>query len=140
MREANATDGTVVNLNTSDWKVRASSEDKFIEGLVLNRSKGLITVPAVSGTSVDADRMRNAFGKDFLELVYLLRQEVFFAEGRRFSDLGMRLPLCEVEAAKVKTGILMLMSQCSSRHISLPICRQSNMVWMLTLLMPLTGQ
>ncbi|TGX79907.1 hypothetical protein E5358_14260 [Palleniella muris] len=102
MREATAVDGTVVNLNTSDWKVRASSEDEYFEGLVLNRSKGLITVPAVSGTSVDANRMRNAFGRDFLELVYLLRQEVFFAEGRRFSDLGMRLPLCEVEAAKVR--------------------------------------
>ena len=30
-----------------------------------------------------------------------MRQEVFFAEGRRFADLGMRLPLCEVEAVKI---------------------------------------
>lgn len=34
-----------------------------------------------------------------LELIYLMRQEVFFAEGRRVADLGIRLPLCEVEAA-----------------------------------------
>lgn len=39
MREANATDGTVVNLNTSDWKVRASSEDKFIEALCSTAQK-----------------------------------------------------------------------------------------------------
>ena len=39
-----------------------------------------------------------------LELVYLMRQEIFFAEGRRPADLGIRLPLCEVEAAKVSNG------------------------------------
>ena len=39
-----------------------------------------------------------------LELTYLMRQEIFFAEGRRPADLGIRLPLCEVEAAKVNNG------------------------------------
>ncbi len=34
-----------------------------------------------------------------LQLVYLMRQEVFFSEGRRPADLGIRLPVCEVEAA-----------------------------------------
>lgn len=102
MREAKATDGTAVSLNTSDWKVRASEADAPRAGLVLNRVRGLITVPAVSGTSVDIQTMQAATGSDFLELVYLMRQEIFFAEGRRFADLGMRLPLCEVEAAKVR--------------------------------------
>ena len=39
-----------------------------------------------------------------LETVYLMRQEVFFAEGRRPADLGIRLPLCEVEAANAKNA------------------------------------
>ena len=39
-----------------------------------------------------------------LELVYLMRQEIFFAEGRRPADLGIRLPLCEVEAAHASNG------------------------------------
>ncbi len=90
-----------VNLNTSDWKVRASATNIAREGLVLNRVRGAISVPVISGTSVTEDMMRLAEGDDFLELVYLMRQEVFFAEGRRFADLGMRLPLCEVEADKV---------------------------------------
>lgn len=102
MREAVATTGVKVNLNTSDWKVKASATDEAKSGLVLNRKSGEIHVPAVSGTSLSLSEVRNAQGDDFLELLYLLRQEIFFAEGRRFADLGMRLPLCEVEAAKVK--------------------------------------
>ena len=39
-----------------------------------------------------------------LELTYLMRQEIFFAEGRRPADLGIRLPLCEVEAANAGNG------------------------------------
>ena len=39
-----------------------------------------------------------------LELLYLMRQEIFFAEGRRPADLGIRLPLCEVEAANASNG------------------------------------
>ena len=35
---------------------------------------------------------------------YLMRQEIFFAEGRRPADLGIRLPLCEVEAAHASNG------------------------------------
>jgi hypothetical protein len=39
-----------------------------------------------------------------LELLYLMRQEIFFAEGRRPADLGIRLPLCEAEAANVENA------------------------------------
>ena len=39
-----------------------------------------------------------------LELVYLMRQEIFFAEGRRPADLGIRLPVCEVEAASARNA------------------------------------
>lgn len=101
MREATATDGSAVNLNISDWTVKASADDEAMAGLILNRAAQAITVPVFSGTSLTLQQMQQADGDDFLELLYLLRQEVFFAEGRRFADLGMRLPLCEVEAAKI---------------------------------------
>lgn len=35
--------------------------------------------------------------RSLLEAVYLLRQEIFFGEGRRASDMGIRLPISEVE-------------------------------------------
>lgn len=101
MREATVA-GNTVNINTSDWKVQASQGEQAKGGLVLGRAAGVINVPAISGTSVAMQELQNAAGDDFLELIYLIRQEVFFAEGRRFADLGMRLPLCEVEAAKVQ--------------------------------------
>lgn len=102
MREAKATDGSMVKLNTSDWKVKSSAAGNAVSGLVLHRVKGTISIPSVSGTSVKEQELGNATGDDFLELIYLMRQEVFFAEGRRFADLGMRMPLCEVEAAKIR--------------------------------------
>lgn len=54
---------------------------------------------SVSITSVSkADVEQAAAHPDaLLEMVYLLRQEIFFAEGRRASDLGIRLPLSEIE-------------------------------------------
>ena len=101
MREATATDGSTVNLNTSEWKVKASDTDNARNGLLLHRKEGTINIPVISGTSVTETELANATGDEFLEMIYLMRQEVFFAEGRRFADLGMRLPLCEVEAVKI---------------------------------------
>ncbi len=100
MREYTVGDITL-NLNTDEWLVRASEGETALSGLILNRATAPITVPAVSGTSVTAEQLNAATGDEFLQLVYLMRQEVFFAEGRRFADLGMLLPLCEVEAAKI---------------------------------------
>lgn len=52
----------------------------------------------ISATSVLPADIEAAQSKvQMLELLYLLRQEVFFGEGRRSSDLGIRLPLSEVE-------------------------------------------
>jgi hypothetical protein len=33
-----------------------------------------------------------------------MRQEIFFAEGRRASDLGFRFPVCEIEAANTPSA------------------------------------
>ncbi len=87
--------GSRPNINTVI--VRASEDDPFRAGLVLTRS--LTTpVPVISGTSVtDAMIDGAATEDDALEILYLMRQEIFIAEGRRFFDLGLRLPVSEVE-------------------------------------------
>ncbi len=67
-------------------------------GLVLNRDDGNVSIPAVSGTSVDTARILTTLGvDDMLELVYLMRQEIFIAEGRRFTDMGLTLVISQNE-------------------------------------------
>ena len=87
--------------DSPEYKVAASEGEPLREGLVLDRRKpALISIPYISGTSVTDEMIDNASGIDgTLELLYLMRQEIFFAEGRRVADLGIRLPVCEVEAA-----------------------------------------
>jgi tetratricopeptide (TPR) repeat protein len=66
-------------------------------GLILERP-GLITIPTVSGTSVTANQINAASTVDeLLEIVYLMRQEVFMAEGIRVVDLGIKVPVAENE-------------------------------------------
>jgi tetratricopeptide (TPR) repeat protein len=92
--------------NDPAYRVQASPEDSLRVGLIIDRRPPhLITVHPISGTSV-TQAMVNGLANhdDALELVYLLRQEIFFAEGRRPADLGIRLPLCEVEAASAGNG------------------------------------
>ncbi len=80
-------------------KVRASDVDIFKEDLVLDRTSGSVLVWNISGTSVfAADITAIATIPDALELLYLLRQEIFIAEGRRFTDLGIRMPISEQES------------------------------------------
>lgn len=85
----------------ADYRVRASADDSLRAGLIINRQAPmLISIPYISGTSVTPAMVEGLTKEDAaLELVYLLRQEIFFGEGRRVADLGIRLPLCEVEAA-----------------------------------------
>lgn len=87
--------------NSSDYQVAASEGEPFRSGLVLDRSEPhVLTIPYISGTSVTESMIDNASGVDgTLELLYLMRQEIFFGEGRRPADLGIRLPVCEIEAA-----------------------------------------
>lgn len=87
--------------NSSDYRVAASAEDTLRGGLILDRqAPHLIAVPYISGTSVTAAMIDSTATQDgLLELLYLMRQEIFFGEGRRAADLGIRFPVCEVEAA-----------------------------------------
>lgn len=87
--------------NSSAFKVAASASDSLRGGLILDRqSPNLIDIPYISGTSVTKLMIDRCESQDnLLRLLYLMRQEIFFGEGRRAVDLGIRLPVCEVEAA-----------------------------------------
>ena len=98
--------GLKVFPNDPAYRVQASPDDSLRAGLIIDRRPPLlITVPYISGTSVTQAMIDGLSDHDSaLELVYLMRQEIFFAEGRRPADLGIRLPLCEVEAAHASNG------------------------------------
>jgi tetratricopeptide (TPR) repeat protein len=91
--------GTWIYPNRSEVLVAASPDDEPLPGLVLDRQDGPVEVPRVSGTSVTAERIAGAQGEEaLLELLYLMRQEIFVVEGRRIVDLGIRLPVALEEA------------------------------------------
>ena len=86
--------------DSSAYEVAASPQDPYRKGLVLDRkAPHLIDIPYISGTSVTLDMINDCKQtEELLELVYLMRQEIFIAEGRRMNDLGIKLPICQVEA------------------------------------------
>lgn len=90
--------GKIVYPNTADTKVAFAPDQPLRTGYVLTRSEGDVAVPTISGTSVtQADIDAIATVDDGLYLVYLMRQEIFIAEGRRMADLGMRMPVAQTE-------------------------------------------
>lgn len=90
--------GKVVYPNTSDTKVAFAPGDPLLSGYVLTRSAGNIRVATVSGTSVTSARIDAITTvDDGLYVLYLMRQEIFIAEGRRMADLGMRMPVAQTE-------------------------------------------
>ncbi len=92
------TAGDIVRPDTSAFVVRADADSPFIAGLVLDRTT-TTTVPRVSGTSITEAHIDalTATNVDALELLYLMRQEVFFGEARRMFDLGIKWPVSETE-------------------------------------------
>lgn len=78
--------------------VRFDADGDPMDGLVLDRQAGLIPAHTVSGTSVTPGQIDAATSQDdLLYLIYLLRQEIFIAEGRRMTDLGIRFPVSQLE-------------------------------------------
>ncbi|MFC1554116.1 hypothetical protein ACFL7D_05750 [candidate division KSB1 bacterium] len=72
--------------------VKASAADPEIAGLVSARNGATVNVPLISDCSLDAAAVRLMTDvADLFEYIYLARQEIFFYEGRRMSDLGIRL-------------------------------------------------
>lgn len=84
--------------NSSQYVIASEPGAPFREGLVLDRTASTPT-PRVSGTSVTSDIVNDiATVDDALYYLYLLRQEIFFGEGRRIADLGIKWPIGETEA------------------------------------------
>ena len=84
--------------NGADWTVASSPGAPQRAGLVRARSASL-PVAVISGTTVVADDIDAVSTVDeALALLYLLRQEIFLAEGRRMMDLGIKwaVPLDEI--------------------------------------------
>ena len=85
--------------------IRADAASPFRAGLVLSRPGGT-TQYVLSGTSLDADSVAALTdGDELWHAFHLARQEILFLEGRRMSDLGIRLPvmLREVDANSAVT-------------------------------------
>lgn len=84
--------------DTTAAVVASSPGAPFVGGLVLNRKAGNVTVPIVSGTSVTNAMVDAVTTEDqALELLYLMRQEIFIAEGRRMTDMGVKFVVSEIE-------------------------------------------
>ncbi|MEX2526119.1 MAG: hypothetical protein WEA09_00660 [Gemmatimonadota bacterium] len=91
--------GTWIYPDSEGILVAASPDDEPRAGLVLTRSDGPVQVPVISGTSVSSDMLAGATDEEsLLELLYLMRQEIFVVEGRRMTDLGIRFPVALDEA------------------------------------------
>ncbi len=91
---------TVRYPDSESFSVASSKDDVFRKSLVLTRkAPALVSIPYISGTSVTKDMILNCITEDdLLEVLYLMRQEIFFAEGRRVADLGIRLPVAYSES------------------------------------------
>ncbi len=74
--------------------VRADADSPYRAGLVLDRPGEGLTIPNVSGTSLDADSVSAlSEASDLWHSLWLARQEILFLEGRRLADLGIKLPM-----------------------------------------------
>ncbi|MEN7548398.1 hypothetical protein AAG747_10795 [Rapidithrix thailandica] len=83
---------------TDDYWLKTNPDAPARTGFILDRQKGNVTIPVVSGTSVTAVEIDAATTVDeLLETLYLMRQEVFLAEGRRVIDLGIKYPVSDIE-------------------------------------------
>lgn len=79
-------------------KVKFDANDIERDGYVLNRKTGNINIATVSGTKVTADDINAATTQDaLLYTIYRMRQEIFIAEGRRMTDLGIKFPVSQTE-------------------------------------------
>ncbi len=79
-------------------KVKFDQNDTARSGYVLDRQAGKVNVYAISGTKVtSADLNAATTQDDMLYLLYRMRQEIFISEGRRMTDLGIKMPVSQTE-------------------------------------------
>ncbi len=80
--------------NESTYLVKADANSPAIAGLIFKREGATVTNYPISGTSLTEQKINSLNTIDELfHALYLMRQEIFFTEGRRMSDLGIRLPV-----------------------------------------------
>jgi len=85
----------VVKFDSSSDPVAGLILPRLIDGVHL-----MVTTPTVSGTHItadDIDAIGDTDGAEIYYHLYLMRQEIFIYEGRRLSDLGIRLPIMKLE-------------------------------------------
>ncbi|MDR2652010.1 MAG: hypothetical protein LBC68_06800 [Prevotellaceae bacterium] len=86
------------NYPLSNVDIKFDNNSPAKSGYVLNRQNGNIPAYTISGTSVTSIDIDACNTQDeLLYIIYLLRQEIFMAEGRRISDLGIRMPVSQNE-------------------------------------------
>ncbi|HTY37664.1 MAG TPA: hypothetical protein VMH23_11160 [Bacteroidota bacterium] len=83
--------------NDPTFLVKSDANEPAIAGLIQKRGgASIVTVYSTSGTSVTTamvDTLSSVYSH--FRTLYLLRQEIFFLEGRRMIDLGIRLPVSQ---------------------------------------------
>lgn len=79
--------------------VKADADAPAVAGLIQRRGgSSTVTVYPVSGTYLTTAMIDGLTSKyDHVYTLYLLRQHIFFLEGRRMTDLGIRFPLPQVQ-------------------------------------------
>ncbi|MCI0696855.1 hypothetical protein L0337_33225 [candidate division KSB1 bacterium] len=78
--------------------VQASPAAPALADLILPRAGAQVSVFTISGISLDPAAVAALSSPaEILRALYLARQEIFFYEGRRMSDLGIRLPIMQRE-------------------------------------------
>jgi tetratricopeptide (TPR) repeat protein len=92
--------GTVRYPMSDTVKIAASPATAPTLGLMRTRGSGSqpVPVPTLSGTFITKSALNNTDDVvQMLETLYLMRQEIFIAEGRRMVDLGIKFPLSDLE-------------------------------------------
>ena len=78
--------------------VQANPNTPAVDDLILQRGGAQVPLSTISGTSLQASAVAALTNPvEILYTLYLARQEIFFYEGRRMSDLGIRLPVMQRE-------------------------------------------
>ena len=86
--------------NDVTYGVKAAATAESVAGLIQKRlsSGAPVTLYPVSNTSLTVSYVDGLTTQNqIVRALYLLRQEIFFLEGRRMSDLGIRLPIMRRE-------------------------------------------
>lgn len=99
--DARANEDLSIRPRDASIVIRADANSPFIAGLVLDRPGVSIQIPPVSATSLDPAVVAGLTTiDDVWHALHLARQEILFLEGRRMTDLGIRLPIMlrEIEA------------------------------------------